>query len=228
MIKITVLYLLWFFVIILSWCSVNEKSNSNKDNGVSTWDVFLTWTLETIPANPSTGNETYNDYPQVLSLDKTKFWQNRQADKWFIINDKNWQWVYYTDRNWLLLGTMWIQSADIMYGYVNGGLYIDLGTSIVKFQIDQNTYTSYYSQIKNPNYTGTGNLQVQDKRKNYQICKDGYMMEQEEVVYDRDKYEALVVKNPMRCFWEDKWYIYGRREYKKAGESGYELMRIKK
>ncbi len=228
MIKNSMFCLLWFFIIIFSWCSITETSINKIDDDVSTWDIFLTWALETMPENLSTGNETYNNYPQVLSLDKTKFWQNRQADKWFTINDKNWQWVYYTDRNWLLLGNMWVQSADIMYGYIDGSLYIDLGISIVKFQVDEKNYVSYYPQLKNPNYTGTGSLQVQDKRNNYQICKDGYSMEQEEVVYDRNRYDALVVKNPMRCFWEDNVYIYGRREYKKAWGSWYELMRIKK
>lgn len=77
---------------------------------------------------------------------------------------------------------------------------MDMSTEVIQLPVDEKTYISYYPQLENPNYTGTGTLQVQDKRKNYQICKDGYSMEQEEVVYDKDRYEALVVKNPMRCF----------------------------
>ena len=91
---------------------------------------------------------------------------------------------------------------------------------VISFPVDEKTYISYYPRLENEYITGyieTDVLQIQDKRKNHQVCKDSYSMEQEEVVYDRDKYEALIMKNPMRCFGEDKTYIYGRREYKQAG-----------
>ena len=105
---------------------------------------------------------------------------------------------------------------------------MEIWASIVQFQVDEKTYISYYPKLENPNYTGTGTLQVQDKRKNYQICKDGYNMEQMAIGTSWEEYNSLLNKNPMRCFWEDKTYIYGRREYKQSEEWGYELMRVKK
>ena len=90
---------------------------------------------------------------------------------------------------------------------------------VISFPVDEKTYSSYYPKLENEYITGyikTDVLQVQDKRKNYQICKDGYDMKQEEVMYDREKYEGLLEKNPIRCFGEDKNYIYGWREYKQS------------
>ena len=128
---------------------------------------------------------------------------------------------------------MGLQAVDVLYGYYSWLLFIEpSGTNmVISFPVDEKTYISYYPRLENEYITGyieTDVLQTQDKRKNYQICKDGYGMEQEEVVYDREKYEGLLEKNPIRCFGEDKTYIYGRRQYKQSEEWGYELMRMKK
>ena len=53
-------------------------------------------------------------------------------------------------------------------------------------------------------------------------------MEQMAIGSSMEEYNALLEKNPIRCFGEDKSYIYGRREDRKPENSGYELMRIKK
>lgn len=105
---------------------------------------------------------------------------------------------------------------------------MDFGTEVIQLSVDEKTYISYYPQLENPNYTGTGTLQVQDKRDNYQVCKDGYLMEQMAVGSSWEQYYALLEKNPIRCFGEDKTYIYARREDRKPENSGYELMRMKK
>lgn len=90
---------------------------------------------------------------------------------------------------------------------------MDFNTEVIQLPVDEKTYISYNAQLENPYYPGTGSLQVEDKKNSYQVCKDGYSMQQEEVVYDRDRYEDLLEKNPIRCFGEDKTYIYGRRQY---------------
>lgn len=105
---------------------------------------------------------------------------------------------------------------------------MDFDTEVIQLPVDEKTYISYRPQVENPNYIGTGTLQVQDKRSNYQVCKDGYRMEQMAIDSSWDEYYTLLDKNPIRCFGEDKSYIYGRREDRKPENSGYELMRIKK
>lgn len=220
--KIILFYLFSLSIIILSWCSSQEISVNKTDDSIITWDLGIT------TGNTSTDDEVYDNYAPVRTLDQTKFWEEWKSDQWFVVNDKVWKGNYYENRNWIYIGTMGIQAADIIYGYISWNFYMDFGTEVIQLPVDETTYISYYPQLENPNYTGTGTLQVQDKRKNYQICKDGYSMEQEEVVYDREKYEGLLDKNPIRCFGEDKTYIYGRRQYGKWEWSGYELMRIRK
>ena len=53
-------------------------------------------------------------------------------------------------------------------------------------------------------------------------------MEQMAIDSSWEQYYALLEKNPIRCFGEDKTYIYARREDRKPENSGYELMRMKK
>ena len=206
------------------------SSDTPRDSMIQTWEVVITTWSVVDTGSLITWEDTsiYDNYAPVPTINQSKVWQQRVSEKWFIVNDKNWKGEYYKDRNWVLIGSMGVQAADIIYGYMSWNLYMDLGTEVIQLPVDEKTYISYRLQLENPNYTGTGTLQVQDKRKNYQVCKDGYNMEQEEVVYDRDRYNALVAKNPMRCFGEDKTYIYGRREDRKPENSGYELMRMKK
>ena len=206
------------------------SSDTPRDSMIQTWEVVITTWSVVDTGSLITWEDTsiYDNYAPVPTINQSKVWQQRVSEKWFIVNDKNWKGEYYKDRNWILIGSMSVQAADIIYGYMSWNLYMDLGTEVIQLPVDEKTYISYRLQLENPNYTGTGTLQVQDKRKNYQVCKDGYNMEQEEVVYDRDRYNALVAKNPMRCFGEDKTYIYGRREDRKPENSGYELMRMKK
>ena len=223
--------LLWFSLVVLAWCTTKDMpSDTTRDTVIQTWEVVITTGSSVDTGSLTTWEEIskYDGYAQVYSLDQSKFWQQRIPEEWLVINDKNWKWMYYSDRNWMLIGAMGIQAADVFYGYISWDIYMDLGDQVIQLSVDGKTYISYYPQLKNPNYTGTGTLQVQDKRKNYQICKDGYSMEQDEVVYDREKYEGLLEKNPIRCFGEDKTYIYGRRQYGQWEWSGYELMRIKK
>ena len=224
--------LLWLSLVILAWCTTKDISS---DIIIQTWEaVVTTWSIENNTGIVITtwGEKTiYDDYPSVWSLDVIFFGkQRKQWDQWLYINDISWKWMYHDNRDWIYVGTMGLQSVDVKYGYMSWILFIEpTGTeSVISFPVDGKTYISYRPQLENPNYTGTGVMQVQDKRKNYQVCRDGYSMEQEEVVYDRDRYNALVEKNPIRCFGEDKTYIYGRREYKQSEQWGYELMRVKK
>ena len=187
---------------------------------ITTWSVVDTWSLITWEEK-----SIYDGYAPVAAINQSKIGQQRIPEEWIIINDKNWKWMYYSDRNWIYIG---VQSADIIYGYSSWNFYMDFDTEVIQLPVDEKTYISYRPQVENPNYIGTGTLQVQDKRSNYQVCKDGYRMEQMAIDSSWDEYYTLLDKNPIRCFGEDKSYIYGRREDRKPENSGYELMRIKK
>ncbi len=222
-----ILLIIWLSLIIVSWCTTK---NTSSDIQTDTWEI-ITWSVEVNAedSNDLISSSEISGYAPVSPLDPQYFDKQRQEwEQRFYVNDRNWKGKYYPYRDWILVGTMELQAADVFYGYHNWWLFMELWVSIIQFPVDEKTYISYYPQLENPNYTGTGTLQVQDKRDSYQVCKDGYSMEQEEVVYDRDRYEVLVVKNPIRCFWEDKTYIYGRREYEQSKDWGYELMRIEK
>lgn len=221
---------LWLSLVVLAGCTTKDiSSDVTRDTIIQTWEVITTWNLvDTGSLITWEDTSIYDDYAPVSPLDETKFWQQRVPEKWFVVNDKNWKGEYYIDRNWIYLGTMGVQSADIMYGYMSWNIYMDLGTEVVQFPVDEKTYISYRPQVENPNYTGTGTLQIEDKRVNYQVCKDGYSIDQIAVGSSMEEYNALLEKNPIRCFGEDKTYIYGRSEDRKPENSGYELMRIKK
>lgn len=224
------LVLLWFSLVVLAWCTTKDMSSDTlTDTIIQTWEFVVTWSVV------DTGSlmiweeiSRYDGYAPVPPLDETKFWQQRVPEEWIIVNDKTWKGKYYKDRSWILIGSMGVQSADIMYGYMSWNFYMDFGTEVIQLPVDEKTYISYYPQVENPNYTGMGTLQVQDKRDNYQVCNHGYRMEQLAVGWSWEQYYALLEKNPIRCFGEDKTYIYARREDRKPENSGYELMRMKK
>ena len=160
--------LLWFSLVILSWCTTKDiSSDTTIDITSQTWSVVDTGSLITWE-----DTSRYDGYAPVVVINQSKIWQQRIPGDWFIINDKNWKGEYYKDRNWVLISTMGVQSADIFYGYSSWNFYMDFGTEVIQLPVDGNTYISYYPQVENPNYTGTGTLQVQDKRDRYEVCKN--------------------------------------------------------
>ena len=225
------LLFLWLFLVVLAWCTTKDMSSDTPtDTVIQPWEVvIITWSVV------DTGSlitweeiSRYDNYAPVSAINQSKVWQQRVPEEWIIVNDKTWKGKYYKDRSWILIGSMGVQSADIIYGYMSWNFYMDFGTEVIQLPVDEKTYISYYPQVENPNYTGMGTLQVQDKRDNYQVCNHGYRMEQLAVGSSWEQYYALLEKNPIRCFGEDKTYIYGRRQYGQWEWSGYELMRIKK
>lgn len=206
------------------------SSDTPTDTIIQTWEVVVTtWSVvDTGSLITWEQKSVYDNYAPVSAINQSKVWQQRVPEEWLIVNDNNWKGEYYTNRNWILIGSMGVQSADIMYGYMSWNFYMELDTEVIQLPVDGKTYISYHPQVENPNYTGTGTLQVQDKRANYQVCNDGYRMEQMAIGSSMEEYNALLDKNPIRCFGEDKTYIYGRLEDRKPENSGYELMRMKK
>lgn len=216
--KINLLLLLWSLFILTTWCATSKDNKITVESPILT--IENTWTVSSWEAD---------NYPSVDELDNSRFdKQRQQSEQRFYVNDIARKWNYRSNRNFFLIWNMGVHAVDIQYWYMSGYIYTENAwRTIIRFPVDF-SFISFNPQLNNPYYIGTWILHVAEDKPSYKVCKDGFDMQKEEVVYNREKYEALLEKNPMRCFWEDKTYVYGRREYKKSEEGWYELMRIRK